>query len=100
MSSIDDLLFPAGEQDDFTRRMRDELGYVGARRLPDGTYVGLLRLMFTMAICVGVSEFTSYTRRYCFENTTVCLDQYRLMTSADDAVEGWIATRPKLAQDE
>ncbi|BBI61727.1 hypothetical protein [Vreelandella sulfidaeris] len=100
MEATDDFLFPEGEQDDFTRVMRNEHEYVGARRLPDGTYIGLQRLMFTLAICVGVTETSPFKRRYCFEDAPSCITQFLLLSSPSDEITGWIATRPKHEVDE
>lgn len=95
-SDLEKLLNPDGDgqQDEFTKKMRDELGYVGAKRLSDGTYIGLQPLMFTLAICMGVNRYSAYTRRYCYESGPDCLTAYQNITSKDDVPTGWIAKRP------
>jgi hypothetical protein len=37
--NLPDALNPVGDgaQDDFTQKMRDELGFIGVKRLPDGS---------------------------------------------------------------
>lgn len=92
--SVEAVLNPANEQDAFTRKMRDELNYVGARRLVDGTYVGVMRLVFTLAICIGVTPYSAYTRRYCYQDAAVCLREYQLLEGGGDVPTGWIQQRP------
>lgn len=94
MPSLEAILNPHAQQDAFTRRMRDEHAFVGAKRLADGTYVGIVRLLYTMAICIDVSEYTAYQRRYCYQDTAACLKEYELLESGRDVPQGWIAKRP------
>lgn len=99
---LDDLMNPPDRQDEFTALMRSELGFFGAKRLDDGTYVGLTRLAFTAAICIGTDELTPAKRRYCFDRTdfTLCIDEYVKIVTGEDTPEGWIARRPKPASDD
>lgn len=92
--SVEVILNPEAQQDAFTRRMHDEHQFVGAKRLADGTYVGVTRLLYTLAICIGVGEHTAYTRRYCYEDAATCLMEYQLLESGSDVPQGWIAKRP------
>lgn len=95
-ADLGEVLAPegAGAQDDFTRRMLAELGFVGAKRLADGTYVGVQRLMFTLAICVGTTERSPYQRRYCYDDAAECLGQFAAIRNCDDTPSGYIAYRP------
>lgn len=94
-SMVQALMNPPDQQDDFTRKLHQwEYGFVGAKRLEDGTYVGLRRLAFTLAICIGVTETDTFKRRYCFSDITLCIDEYVKITTGDDIPEGWIARRP------
>lgn len=99
---LDDLMNPPDRQDEFTARMREELDFFGAKRLDDGTYVGLKRLMFTTAICIGTDEWTPQKRRYCFDrgDFTLRIDEYVKIATGEDTPEGWIARRPKPASDD
>lgn len=101
-SILDNLMNPPGQQDAFTQRMRDEFEFFGAKRLADGTYVGLKRLAFTTAICIGTDEYTPQKRRYCYEsgNFTQCIEEFAKLTTGDDTPEGWIARRPKPPSDD
>lgn len=86
------LFFPPTEQDPFTSRMAAEFGYHGARRLPDGTYAGIIKLVFTWAICLECHD-TGHERRYCYEDLSVCLGAFSELRSGDSEPEGWIARR-------
>ncbi|MFG8364960.1 hypothetical protein ACEOSU_19735 [Pseudomonas aeruginosa] len=97
MVSVDETLNPSGpgQQDAFTEWMRGPAArFVGAKRLPDGTYAGVLPLMFTYAICLGVTYEQAYQRRFCYEDTPTCLHEYNKLTSFEDEPEGWVARRP------
>lgn len=72
------------------------LGYHHVRRLPDGTIVGLNRLIYTHALYVGL-DATSYRRRYCYENLVDAIGAVQEMTSGEDEPQGWIARRPEVA---
>ncbi len=98
MLSVNDIVNPQGEgqQDEFTAWLVDSQGFIGAKRLPDGGYVALQRLLFTLAICVGVTPHVSYTRRYCFADATICLHEYERIESLDAEPEGWVARRPEV----
>lgn len=96
LTTLQSALNPAtpGAQDAFTQRMRQELGFIGAKRLEDGTYVGLQPLLFTLAICVGVTEQAAYQRRYCYEDASEAIGNYERMNSRDFTPSGYVATRP------
>lgn len=90
---IDQRLNPKDCQDAFTEKLRTEYGYLGAKRLEDGSYVAANRLMFTVAIYVGVDPL-SFKRRYCFEDFSEFLANYEGLRSINTPVSGYIATRP------
>lgn len=98
--TVDEVLNPAGPgaQDEFTDWMRAEASFIGAKRLPDGTYVGVLRLLFTNAICIGVTPVLAYRKRFCYEDTSACLHEYERLQAFDDEPEGWVARRPQLVE--
>lgn len=99
-ADIQQVMNPPDRQDDFTRKLRTpDYGFVGAKRLDDGTYVGLQRLITTLAICIGIGPYTSYTKRYCFDDISVCLAEYEKIETPDYVPEGWVARRPKVDSD-
>ncbi len=99
METVQDTLNPPDLQDDFTRWMRAEGGFIAAKRLGDGSYAGILPLMFTHAICIGVTRITAYTRRYCFDDGATCLHEWGKLSQLSDEPKDWIARRPELAEE-
>lgn len=97
--TVNEVLNPSGpgEQDAFTEWMRGEASFIGAKRLPDGTYAGVMSLLFTHAICLGVTPMLAYRKRYCYEDASACLHEYEQLQAFDDEPEGWVARRPQLA---
>ncbi len=91
-SDIDAILNPAAQQDDFTRYLRD-MGYSAAKRLPDGSYAALTRLLTTTAICLGV-DGTGWARRFCYQDTAECIHAWQCLQTRADEPTGWIARRP------
>ena len=92
--AIEKLLVPPGAQDHFTRAMIEEMGYIGAKRLPDGRYVGMQRLMFTLAICLDVTQTSPFARRYCYENASDALANFDAIETLDCQPWGYIASPP------
>ena len=66
--------------------------YLAWKQLEDGTYVAVVELMFTTAICVDMSV-TGYANRFCFTDHWQALSEFRKMTSIDTEPTGWIARR-------
>lgn len=92
---MDDPRYTAAIQDEFTRRMVESGLFVFCRKLEDGTYIGLCRLAFTIALCIGITESAMFTRRYCYDNAGDALFEYDTMTRGDYLPTGWIARRPE-----
>lgn len=76
-----------------------ENGFLCWRRLDDGTYVAIGRLMFTTALFIGVGAITPYRRRYCFTTLGNALGEYYELQTGDDEPEGWVARRPETPED-
>lgn len=88
-------------QDEFTDWMMSPAGgFIAAKRLPDGTYIGLQRLLFTLALCIGVTPDRAYTRRFCYEDMVECMHQFNHIISGDAEPTGWVARRPPAQEDE
>lgn len=80
--------------DEQIAEMLAENGYLGARRLPDGSVAVLIPLMFTLAVGLGATPSSSFTtRRFCFEDPQQALNEFNRVTSKDQILEGWIASR-------
>lgn len=95
--TLADILKPPGQQDDFTHWMLTQnLGiYIGAKKLPDGTYAGVMKLAFTDAICLGVTPTDPAQKRYCYSSFADMLVAFHKLTSYSDEPTGWISSRPK-----
>lgn len=99
--SLADIMRPQDQQDDFTAWMldKDVNGglYIGAKKLADGTYAGIMKLIFTEAICLGVTRDCAAEKRYCYSpgNFADMLVAFHKLTSFNDEPTGWISARPK-----
>lgn len=47
------------------------------RQLPDGNWIGLLKLMYTLSVCVGVTPVDVFAYRWCFEDVQEAVAFYR-----------------------
>lgn len=47
--------------------------YLMPRKLDDGSWVAISRLMYTWAVCVDMDEVTAYRYRWCFGDITEAL---------------------------
>ena len=92
MNNMETVLFPPDRQDDFTDWLRDECGYIGTKRLDDGSYAAIMPLITTIAIAFDVDK-TGYGARYCFEDTATCLAELEQITCRTYVPKGWIAKR-------
>lgn len=43
-------------------------GFICARKLDSGDWVGIYPLLFTTSVCTGITPQRSYTYRWCFED--------------------------------
>lgn len=66
--------------------------YVKWRQLDDGTYVAMIRLMFTMAIVMDV-DVCGYHSRFCFDNVELAYSEFDRLEDRDSEPVGWIARR-------
>lgn len=62
------------------------------RELPDGTFAGLHKLMFTTAICTGLDSF-GWAYRWCFEDPALAASELAQLEAMDDEPTGYIARR-------
>lgn len=93
---LQNIFSPPELQDEFSRELvsNPDYGLIGAKRLKDGTYCGLVRLITTIAICVDVTPYSAYTRRYCYRDLSACLAAYAALEDGNSIPEGWDACRP------
>ena len=76
------------------KKFFEEMGYASVRQLDDGTWIGLIQLLFTTGLCIGLDEF-SWRRRYCYDDKIKLIDAYNKIEKGTDIPIGWIAKRPK-----
>jgi hypothetical protein len=82
--------------DDKFRLFLIENEYQAARKLPDGTWAGLIRLAFTTGLCIGLTD-TGWTRRFCYENLTDALGALQDLQAWDDEPEPLYVARRGIA---
>ncbi len=75
-----------------TKEEVEACGYQNVRQLEDGTWAGTVELIFTRAICTGISPL-SWAYRWCFEDKNRALIELAKLTSMDDTPTGWVARR-------
>lgn len=94
-ANIQEVLSPPSMQDDFTRELvtSAEYGFRGAKRLGDGTYVGIKLMITTVAIVIRIDK-SGYVRRYCYTDMTECLSEYEKLSERLAVPEGWVAKKP------
>lgn len=72
--------------------------YDTVRQLPDGSFAGLSRLMFTTGVYLGLNRW-GYGNRYCFESPDKAREVFDALQSEDDEPAGWVARRPERPED-
>lgn len=83
------MLFPSFENmtrieiDDFFK----ENSFIIWRKLDDGEYIALQRLMFTMSVCMGVELTLAYKYRWCFEDPAEAVQFFNQAKQYDDIPE-------------
>lgn len=77
---------------EMTKEQVEAEGYENVRQLPDGTWAGTVKLIFTRAICTGITH-NSYAYRWCFEDPQRAISELEKLQSMDDVPAGWVARR-------
>lgn len=76
-----------------TKGYLEEQGYYTVRQLPDGTWAGLISLIFTTGLCLNLDE-TGYDGRFCYEDPQDAISALMTLKSAKDTpLPGWVAQR-------
>jgi hypothetical protein len=66
-----------------------ELGYLMARQLPDGTWIALQRMAYTIALMVGLDP-VGYESRYCYEHLGDAFLDYATWDGSGDPPGPWV----------
>lgn len=83
----------ATQQEVFDKAYFQAQGYQEPCQLADGTWAGLVPLLFTTGLCLGLRAQT-YERRFCFERRADAVRALQALESKADEPTGWIARRP------
>lgn len=67
-------------------------GYQNLRLLDDGTIGGMLQLLYTKAIVLGL-ERGGWEYRYCFEEAARADLEFAKLKAVDEEPSGWVARR-------
>lgn len=59
-------------------------GFICARKLDSGDWVGIYPLLFTTSVCTGITPQRSYTYRWCFEDANEAARFFLIIQEYDD----------------
>jgi hypothetical protein len=83
---------PSGKQADELRVFLEEQRYFNVRYI-DGGYIGLIRLLYTTALCIDLHRY-GYETRFCYQDRARAVDACNALQSIDDLpLPGYIARR-------
>jgi len=94
---VDDIVAQSGPvnmDDEQFRAFLIKDGYTHIRRLDDGTWVGLVSLLFTTGLCIGLDRF-GWERRYDYEHPVHAITELLKLERGDQVPQGWIDRRPE-----
>ena len=69
-------------------------GYVRARQLPDGRWLGVTPMLFTAALCVDLTS-AGYAWRYCYASMGEAVAALEAWDGQGDAPGNWIKRKGK-----
>lgn len=67
-------------------------GYMMPRQLPDGTWIALHQLMYTVGLCYGLDEY-GWKKRWCYEDRVQALHALLVWDGKGDPPGPWVARR-------
>lgn len=76
--------WPESEVHDY---LTTKCGIIHARQLPDGSWAGLLRLLYTLSVCMGITPIDVYQYRWCFEDPKEAVHLYKTAVEVDEIPE-------------
>jgi hypothetical protein len=71
-----------------------ELGYAPSRQLPDGTWIGVQRMLTTFGLYV-VTDGDSWRTRYCYARKADCFTAFESWDGTGDPAGPWIVQKPE-----
>jgi hypothetical protein len=69
------------------------LGYHVVKKMPDGSWIGVMPMLFTTGLFVGLDE-KGYDRRYCYANSMDAMEALLRWDGVDDPPGPWIKEKP------
>ncbi|WP_151708839.1 hypothetical protein [Acinetobacter brisouii] len=82
-----------GMSDDEVRSyLLNECDFMEVRKLEDGAWIGLLKLAFTLSVCMDIGPITPFAYRWCFKDPR----EARLFFSTAQAFDDIPAVRTSL----
>jgi hypothetical protein len=72
--------------------------YLDVRILPDGSVAAVGNLLTTRALFLGCNAW-GWERRFCFADRELALIRFSELQSENDIPEGFIASRPEMAEE-
>lgn len=76
-----------GWSDEKINTFMQENSFLAWRRLEDGEYIGLIKLLFTMSVCTGIEPNTPYKYRWCFKDAREAINFYGQAKEFDEIPE-------------
>lgn len=73
--------WPENEVRDF---LITKCNIIHARQLPDGSWCGLLQLLYTLSVCMGITPTDAYVYRWCFEDPKEAAHFYKTAVAYDE----------------
>lgn len=70
-----------------------ELGYLAARQLPSGVWIGVFPQLYTTGLFVGIDR-GGYRRRFCFEHFAGAMRACLTWDGEGDPPGDWIKEKP------
>lgn len=52
----------------FEEYLLTQCDFMKVRQLADGSWIGVMRLMFTYSVCMDIDEVTPFRYRWCFQD--------------------------------
>jgi hypothetical protein len=68
-------------------------GYCAVRMLPSGVRIGVIPMLYTGALCVGISKF-GYERRFCYGDLAEAVLALETWDGKGDPPGAWIKEKP------
>lgn len=72
--------FPDMTDEEVEAWLKNESNFHCVRRLPDGEWIGIISLAFSLAVCVGITKMEIMKYRWCFSDSAAARKFYETAT--------------------